>query len=77
MERDSRPSGALLSEREMTGISVDTLKDPYLDRLVSSGVSGFAYLVTYEDKIEKVLKNGKVYNNVEASNAPKRFSGNF
>lgn len=66
-----------MSEREMTGIIVDTQKDPYLDRLVSSGVSEFADLVTNEDKIQKVLKDGKVHNNVEESNAPNRFSRNI
>lgn len=66
-----------LSEREMTGIFVDTLKDPYFGRLVSSGASGFFDLVTIRDRIEKGLRDGKILNNTRASSALKKFSRNF
>lgn len=33
-----------MSEKEMTRIFVDTLKDPFFDRLVSSAVPGFSHL---------------------------------
>lgn len=47
-----------LSEKEMMGIFVDTLKDPFFDKLVSSATSYFAHLVTIGDRIEKGLKDG-------------------
>lgn len=46
-----------LSEKEMTEIFVDTLKDPFFDRLVSSAASDFAHLVTIGDHIEKGLRD--------------------
>ncbi|XP_050919451.1 uncharacterized protein LOC127136996 [Lathyrus oleraceus] len=48
------------SEKEMTGIFMDTLKDPFFDRLVSSAVFDFAHLVTIGDRIEKGLRDGKI-----------------
>ncbi|XP_050897557.1 uncharacterized protein LOC127104416 [Lathyrus oleraceus] len=44
----------------MTRIFVDTLKDPFFDRLVSSAASGFSHLVTIGDCIEKGLRDGKI-----------------
>ncbi|XP_050909267.1 uncharacterized protein LOC127123044 [Lathyrus oleraceus] len=67
----------LLSEKEMTEIFVDTLKDLLFDRLMSSTVSYFAHLVTIGDLIEKALKDGKIQGTFGASNAPKKYSGGF
>ncbi|XP_050890447.1 uncharacterized protein LOC127095858 [Lathyrus oleraceus] len=66
-----------LSEKEMTGIFVDTLKDPFFDRLVSSAASDFAHLVTIGDRIEKGLRDGKISGAVATSCAPKKYSGGF
>ncbi|XP_050918902.1 uncharacterized protein LOC127136386 [Lathyrus oleraceus] len=66
-----------LSEKEMTGISVDTLKDPFFDRLVSSAASDFAHLVTIGDRIKKSLRDGKIQGAVATPNAPKKYSGGF
>ncbi|XP_050895879.1 uncharacterized protein LOC127102567 [Lathyrus oleraceus] len=66
-----------LSEKEMTGIFVDTLKDPFFDRLVSSAASDFAHLVTIGDRIEKGLRDGKISGAVATSSAPKKYSGGF
>lgn len=57
-----------LLEKEMTGIYVDTLKDPFFDRLVSSAAldfaSDFAYLVATPNALKKYFggfqKNEKV-----------------
>ncbi|XP_050875850.1 uncharacterized protein LOC127079506 [Lathyrus oleraceus] len=61
----------------MTGILVDTLKDPFFDRLVSSATSDFAHLVTIGDHIEKGLRDGKIPGAVGAPSAPKKYSGGF
>jgi len=66
-----------LSEKEMTGIFVDTLKDPFFDRLVSSAASDFAHLVTIGDRIEKGLRDGKIPGAVTSPSAPKKYSGGF
>ncbi|XP_050878389.1 uncharacterized protein LOC127082196 [Lathyrus oleraceus] len=66
-----------LSEKEMTRIFVDTLKDPFFDRLVSSAASDFAHLVTIGDRIEKGLRDGKIPGVVAAPSAPKKYSGGF
>ena len=49
-----------LPEKEVTRIFVDTLNDPFFDRLVSSEVPDFAHLVTNGDRIKKGLKDGKL-----------------
>lgn len=77
MERTSCLSRAHLFERDMPGIFMDTLKDPYFDRLVSSGASEFFDLVSIRDWIEKVLKDGKIHINTRESSAQKRFFGIF
>lgn len=56
----------------MTGIFVDTLKDPFFDRLVSCAASDFGHLVTIGDRIEKGLRDGKIQGAVGAPNAPKK-----
>lgn len=61
----------------MTGIFVDTLKDPFFDQLVSSAASDFAHLVTIGDRIEKGLRDGKIPGAVTTPSAPKRYSGGF
>ncbi|XP_050877454.1 uncharacterized protein LOC127081215 [Lathyrus oleraceus] len=61
----------------MTGIFMDTRKDPFFDRLVSSAVSDFAHLVTIGDRIEKGLRDGKIQGVVAASSAPKKYTGGF
>ncbi|XP_050915609.1 uncharacterized protein LOC127130687 [Lathyrus oleraceus] len=61
----------------MTEIFVDTLKDPFFDRLVSSAASDFAHLVTIEDRIEKGLRDGKIPGAMAAPSAPKKYSGGF
>ncbi|XP_050909490.1 uncharacterized protein LOC127123302 [Lathyrus oleraceus] len=61
----------------MNGIFVDTLKDPFFDRLVSSAESDFAHLVTIGDRIEKGLRDGKIPGAVTTSRAPKKYSGGF
>lgn len=66
-----------LSEKEMTGIFVDIMKDPFFDRLVSSATSYIAHLVTIGDRIEKGLKDGMIQGTVGTSNAPKKYSGGF
>lgn len=66
-----------LSEKEMTGIFVDTLKDPFFDRLVSSTASDFAHLVTIGDRIEKGLRDGKIQGAAAVPSAPKKYSGGF
>lgn len=77
MERASPQVEPPLFESEMTEIFVDTLKDPYFDRLVRGGAFEFTDLVATKDRIEKGLECGKIHINIGASNAPKRFSGNF
>lgn len=66
-----------LSEKEMIGIFIDTLKDPFFDRLVSSAASYFAHLVTIGDRIEKGLRDGKIQGAVGALNASKKYYGGF
>lgn len=66
-----------LSEKEMTGIFVDTLKDPFFDRLVSSAASDFAHLITIGDRIEKGLREGKIQGAAVTPNAPKKYYGGF
>ncbi|XP_050889154.1 uncharacterized protein LOC127094357 [Lathyrus oleraceus] len=61
----------------MTRIFVDTLKDPFFDRLVSSAASDFAHLVTIGDRIEKGLRDGKILGEVTTPSAPKKYSGGF
>ncbi|XP_050889371.1 uncharacterized protein LOC127094597 [Lathyrus oleraceus] len=61
----------------MTGIFVDTLKDPFFGRLVSSAASDFAHLVTIRDRIEKGLSDGKIPGAVAVPSAPKKYSGGF
>lgn len=61
----------------MIGIFVDTLRDPFFDRLVSSAASDFAHLVTIGDHIEKGLRDGKIQGDVVTPNAPKKYSGGF
>lgn len=66
-----------LSEKEMIGIFLDTLKDPFFDRLVSSTTSDFGHLITIGDRIKKGLKDGKIQGTVRASNTPKKYSRGF
>ncbi|XP_050901997.1 uncharacterized protein LOC127109180 [Lathyrus oleraceus] len=61
----------------MTRIFVDTLKDPFFDRLVSSAAFDFAHLVTIRDLIKKGLRDGKIPGAVAIPSAPKKYSGGF
>lgn len=61
-----------LSEKELTDIFVDTLWDPYFDKLVSSWAYGFADLVAIGDIVEKELKDGKILKNTGAPNTTKK-----
>lgn len=61
-----------LSEKEMTGIFMNMMKDPFFDKLVSSATSDSSHLVTIRDRIEKGLKDGKIQGIVRASNAPQK-----
>lgn len=49
-----------LSEKEMTRIFINTLKDPIFDKLLSIEALGSANLVTIGDQVEKGLKDGKI-----------------
>lgn len=66
-----------LSEKEMIDIFMDNLCDPYFDKLVSSGASGFVNLVVIGDQIEKGLKYCKILSHAGASSALKKLSGNL
>lgn len=77
MERVGRSGGTSISEKEMIGIFVDTLKDLFFGRLVTSVASDFTHLVTIGDRIEKGLRDGKFQGAVGAPNAPKKYSGGF
>lgn len=62
-----------LYQKEMKGIFMDTLKDPYIYRLLTRGASGFVDLVAIGDNIEKGLKSGKILSNVGTPSAQKTF----
>jgi len=77
MERLAAQVEPPLSEKEMTEIFVDTLKDPFFDRLVSNAASNCAHLVTIGDRIEKGLRDGRIPRVVTAPSAPKKYSRGF
>lgn len=66
-----------LSEKEIIGIFVDTLRDPFFNRLVNNAASNFAHLVTIGDRIEKGLRGGKIQGAVVTLSAPEKYSGGF
>lgn len=77
MERVGSSREPPLFKKEMNGIFVDTLKDSFFDRLVSSATLDFAHLVTIKDRIEKDLKDAKIQGTFGASNALKKYSEGF
>ncbi|XP_050896412.1 uncharacterized protein LOC127103178 [Lathyrus oleraceus] len=65
-ELASRVQPSLL-ERELVDMFIGNLQDPYLDRMVGSTSSGFSDLVLAGERIENMIKMGKIQNSASTS----------
>ncbi|XP_050919023.1 uncharacterized protein LOC127136518 [Lathyrus oleraceus] len=61
-----------LLEREPVDMFMGNLQGPYLDRMVGSTSSGFSDLVLAGERIENMIKMGKIQNSGSASSASKK-----
>lgn len=60
-----------LLEQELVDIFISNLQGPYLDRMVGSTSSGFSDLVLAGERIENMVKMGKIQNSASTSGAVK------
>ena len=51
-----------MTEKEMTKLFINTLKDPYYDRMVGNITRIFADIVAIGEMIESAVKSGKIQN---------------
>ena len=49
-----------LDEKEMIKIFIDTLKNPYFDRMIGLQLQFFVYLILGGEKIEDAMKTKKI-----------------
>ena len=49
-----------LTERETATLFIDTLRDPYYDRLVGSASKNFSDMVLSGEMIDNAVKNGRM-----------------
>ncbi|XP_050916256.1 uncharacterized protein LOC127131373 [Lathyrus oleraceus] len=61
-----------LLERELVDMFMGNLQGPYLDRMVGSTSSGFSDLVLVGERIENMIKMGKIQNSASTSSASKK-----
>ncbi|XP_050919407.1 uncharacterized protein LOC127136940 [Lathyrus oleraceus] len=61
-----------LLERELVDMFMGNLQGPYLDRMVGSTSSGFSDLVLAAERIENMIKMGKIQNSASTSSASKK-----
>ncbi|XP_050919190.1 uncharacterized protein LOC127136700 [Lathyrus oleraceus] len=61
-----------LLERELVDMFMGNLQGPYLDRMVRSTSSGFSDLVLAGERIENMIKMGKIQNSASTSSASKK-----
>ncbi|XP_050875022.1 uncharacterized protein LOC127078624 [Lathyrus oleraceus] len=61
-----------LLERELVDMFMGNLQGPYLDRMVGSTSSGFSDLVLADERIENMIKMGKIQNSASTSSASKK-----
>ena len=61
-----------LLERELIDMFMGNLQGPYLDRMVGSTSSGFSDLVLAGERIENMIKMGKIKNYASTSSASKK-----
>ncbi|XP_050895943.1 uncharacterized protein LOC127102641 [Lathyrus oleraceus] len=59
-------------ERELVDMFMGNLQGPYLDRMVGSTSSGFSDLVLAGERIENMIKMGKIQNSASTSSASKK-----
>lgn len=65
-EHAERVQSSLL-ERELVDLFKGNLQGPYLDRMVESTSSGFSDLVLAGERIENMIKMGKIHNSASTS----------
>ncbi|XP_050889757.1 uncharacterized protein LOC127095055 [Lathyrus oleraceus] len=70
-ELDARVKSPFL-ERELVYMFMGNLQGSYLDRMVGSTSSGFSDLVLAGERIENMIKMGKIQNSDNTSNASKK-----
>ncbi|XP_050889788.1 uncharacterized protein LOC127095092 [Lathyrus oleraceus] len=61
-----------LLERELVDMIMGNLQGPYLDRMVGRTSSGFSDLVIAGERIENMIKMGKIQNSTSTSSASKK-----
>ncbi|XP_050908405.1 uncharacterized protein LOC127122034 [Lathyrus oleraceus] len=61
-----------LLERELVDMFMGNLQGPYLDRMVGNTSSGFSDLVLAGERIENMIKMGKIQNSASTSSASKK-----
>ncbi|XP_050877170.1 uncharacterized protein LOC127080926 [Lathyrus oleraceus] len=49
-----------LLDKELTELFRDALQSPYFERMISSATSDFTHLVTIGERVESVLKSGRI-----------------
>ncbi|XP_050914741.1 uncharacterized protein LOC127129632 [Lathyrus oleraceus] len=62
----------LFLERELVYMFMGNLQGPYLDRMVGSTSSSFSDLVLASERIENMIKMGKIQNSASTSSASKK-----
>lgn len=61
-----------LLERDLVDMFMGNLQGPYLDRMVGGTSSGFSYLVLADERIENMVKMGKIQSVVSSSGVVKK-----
>src|SRR4030066_1209260 len=66
-----------LSDKEMVGLFMDTLQNPYYDKMIGSMSSSFSDLVITGERIERGIRRGKFASVPTGENDVKKPSSGF
>ena len=64
-----------LMEKEIIILFLNTLQEPYYDRLLPSAIRSFANMIMVDNLIDHAIKNGKI--DVGESSSKSKGNGNF
>ncbi|XP_027337055.1 uncharacterized protein LOC113850692 [Abrus precatorius] len=63
-----------LSEKEMVAMFIDTLQSPFYDRMIGSISSNFSDIVIIGERVERGMRNGKIFHNSGRPSNLKKFT---
>ena len=64
-----------LSDRELVDMFLGTLSCPFFNHLIGSSSSGFTELILTEERVEVIIRSGKIQKETSSSSVKKPFTG--